>query len=657
MALQRASTWGWLGLLLSIVLLGCSNGSGSVADGDSSSPAGESPPPAGGAQGGSSTYSISAAVSGLVGDGLVLQNNGANDIPVAANGRLTFGEAIANGDAYNVTVLSQPTNPAQNCSVVGGVGTVANADVTNISVTCATPDAQSFAVGGTVTGLSGTGLVLRINGGETTPIVADGQFTFATALPTGTAYTVDVVTHPSNPAQTCSVNNNEGTVGTQDVTNVAVTCSATSFAVQINVSGLQGLGLQLQLNGNDVLSASGNGPYTFGQLVPKGAPYNVRVITQPTNPKQTCVVTNSSGTIADANVTNVAVSCTKDQAIGGSVKDLAGRGLVLQLNGANNLPITSSGSFEFSTVLPTGSQYSVTVLTQPSNPTQDCTVKNASGAVGSASVNIIGVTCTTTKFKVNVTVSGLIGTGRDLRLRNEWSKGHDDLDFDVAGTKAFPTALDSGTQYTVSVQRKPNKPRQECSIDAPTGTIGSADVTVNVTCAAPTDFAITGSVAGLEGQGLQLQNNAADTLAVAPGATVFEFPGLIHTGSNYDVTVVAQPSSPTQVCSVTTGSGTVSNADVSNVSVGCVTQPFTVGGSVSGLSFPGVLFVQLQLNGGQSINVVLGQPTFTFPNSVLSGTPYEVTVAGQPPGRVCTVANGSGIMGGANITNVAVTCN
>ena len=50
----------------------------------------------------------------------------------------------------------------------------------------------------------------------------------------------------------------------------------------------------------------------FSSLVPglaSGNPYEVRVKTPPANPVQVCTVNNASGTIEDANVTNVEVLC------------------------------------------------------------------------------------------------------------------------------------------------------------------------------------------------------------------------------------------------------------------------------------------------------------------------------------------------------------
>src|SRR5688500_17452607 len=62
---------------------------------------------------------------------------------------------------------------------------------------------QSQTVGGTVSGLAGTGLVLQNNAGDDLAISANGSFVFTTALSRGTAYNVTVKTPPSFPAQNC----------------------------------------------------------------------------------------------------------------------------------------------------------------------------------------------------------------------------------------------------------------------------------------------------------------------------------------------------------------------------------------------------------------------------------------------------------------------
>src|SRR5262249_30348366 len=64
------------------------------------------------------------------------------------------------------------------------------------------PVATTYAVGGSVNGLSGT-VVLSNNGGETLNVAANGPFSFPTRLATGGAYSIAVQTQPSG--QQCVV--------------------------------------------------------------------------------------------------------------------------------------------------------------------------------------------------------------------------------------------------------------------------------------------------------------------------------------------------------------------------------------------------------------------------------------------------------------------
>ena len=86
------------------------------------------------------------------------------------------------------------------------------------------PPPVTFSVGGTVTGLTGSGLVLQNNGGDDLAVSADGAFTFASAVAAGASYVVGVRTQPTNPAQFCSVQNGSGSAS-QDVTHIVVSCS------------------------------------------------------------------------------------------------------------------------------------------------------------------------------------------------------------------------------------------------------------------------------------------------------------------------------------------------------------------------------------------------------------------------------------------------
>ena len=62
----------------------------------------------------------------------------------------------------------------------------------------------------------------------------------------------------------------------------------------------------LRDNGGDDLTVTANGSFTFATKLASGAAYNVTVKTNPSG--QTCSVANGSGTIAAADITNVAVS-------------------------------------------------------------------------------------------------------------------------------------------------------------------------------------------------------------------------------------------------------------------------------------------------------------------------------------------------------------
>src|SRR5260370_29397967 len=64
------------------------------------------------------------------------------------------------------------------------------------------PGAGPFTVGGTVTGLTGTGLVLQNNGGDHLPITAGGAFTFKTTIAANNPYLSTVSQPPTTPAPT-----------------------------------------------------------------------------------------------------------------------------------------------------------------------------------------------------------------------------------------------------------------------------------------------------------------------------------------------------------------------------------------------------------------------------------------------------------------------
>jgi hypothetical protein len=84
---------------------------------------------------------------------------------------------------------------------------------------------STYHIGGTITGLTSDGLVLRNNDGDELTVVSGADhFTFATALASQAAYAVTIQTQPSG--LTCHVNSATGSVGSADVTSVAIRCSS-----------------------------------------------------------------------------------------------------------------------------------------------------------------------------------------------------------------------------------------------------------------------------------------------------------------------------------------------------------------------------------------------------------------------------------------------
>ena len=80
----------------------------------------------------------------------------------------------------------------------------------------------------------------------------------------------------------------------------------TLYTVGGTFNGLIG-SVVLQNNGADDLTLTQNGSFTFDTPLNDGAGYSVTVKTHPSN--QTCTITDATGLIAGANVTDIAVSC------------------------------------------------------------------------------------------------------------------------------------------------------------------------------------------------------------------------------------------------------------------------------------------------------------------------------------------------------------
>jgi hypothetical protein len=229
---------------------------------------------------------------------MVVQTNGANNLPIMSNNSYTFA-TLPNGTAFAVTVLTQPTN--QLCTVTNGTGTINGARFTNVIITCVT----QYTISANVTGLAvGASVVLWDNGGNALTVTTSGTYPFTTQIAAGGAYAVTVHTQPTSPAQICTPTAGTG-VANSNVT-VAVAC-VTQYTISASVSGLNGANVVLWDNGGDALTITSNGTFPFATKIAAGGAYAVTVHTQPTGPAQFCRVTAGTG-VANSAVT-VVVGC------------------------------------------------------------------------------------------------------------------------------------------------------------------------------------------------------------------------------------------------------------------------------------------------------------------------------------------------------------
>ena len=442
-------------------LVACSNGRGSLEDSD------------GGQQQQPGKVTIGGTVAGLSGAGLVLQNNGGDDLAVSANGSFSFKTAVDAGTPYSITILTQPGNPPQTCSVGNASGTAPATNVTSVSVTCGT---GTFSVGGTVSGLGGSGLVLRNNGADDLAIASNGSFTFATPLANGSTFEVTVATQPIRPSQTCTVADASGTIGGGDVRTVKVSCATNAFTIRGTVSGLLGSGLVLQNNGGDDVGVQTDGGFAFATKIPSGSPYDVTVKAQPANPAQVCSLQNAAGVVQDRDVDNIVITCAlREFTIGGELTGMVGSGLVLANNGSDQLTLTANGPFTFPTGVLSGRPYNVTIQALPTRPLQLCRVFDGAGTVTDSNITSVRVGCVTIGLGVGGTVSGLQGPGLELQSNGE------KLQIAANGKFLLPASLPDGTPYDLTISNQPAN--QVCTVSNGRGVLDKVDAAdVTVTC-------------------------------------------------------------------------------------------------------------------------------------------------------------------------------
>ena len=568
-----------------------------------------------------STFKVGGAVTGLPGGARVtLDDNGADPLVVTASGSFKFATPVAYNSGYAVTVGTQPVG--ETCTVSNARGSGVIMAITSVSVICAV---DTYTVSGTVSGLtSGTQLTLNDNGADALTLKANGAFTFTTAVAYNSGYLVTVGTQPIG--EICTVSNGAGVGVVANVNGARLICAVDTYTVGGGITGLAG-GAQVTLddNGDDALTLTANGPFSFVTPVAYHGDYAVTVGTQPAN--QTCAVTSGSGGGVTSDVLGITVTCvTHEYTTGGALSGLTGT-VVLQNNGADSLSTSTDGAFAFPVKIAQGAAYAVSVKIQPAG--QTCSVANGTGVMGAVPVSNVAVVCSTNAYTVGGSVTGLTGT---VSLQDN---GSDALIISSDGSFTFATPVAYGSTYAVTVQTGPIA--QTCSVGSGTGTIGLGNVaSVTVVCSTNT-YTVGGTASGLSGT-VVVQNNSGDSMTInANGGFTFASP--IAEGSTYNVTVQTQPA--VQTCSVTNGAGTLGGSDVSNVALNCVTNTTTLSVSATTIvPVDGVSAALTVTNTGANpaVNVVA-----TLPGGWTGVTQDASNCAIVAAGDTCTLAFTSSI--------------
>ncbi|MFK8013502.1 MAG: hypothetical protein AB8B80_15795 [Marinicellaceae bacterium] len=589
-------------------------------------------------------YEINVNVNGLAGTNSVSFSNATDTLNVMADGNYTIS-TLNDLSAFEVVITDQPQMPTQFCDFTNANSGNLDGSNVQINVECV---AVAYNVGVDVNGLAFENSLQVLNDGvELIEVNANGVTLFSIPQLDQETYNISVITQPTSPNQTCTVVDGQGTINAEE-TILTINCITIPYSIGVNVSGLSnGNSLSLLNNSVDLLQVNANGLTFFNNQQLDETDYNAIIVTQPTNPNQVCAVENGQGTIAGQNII-LNVECLSFYTIGVDVSGLnINNSLSFLNNGTDLLQVNSNGLTLFNNKLLDQIGYDVSLNTQPSDPDQFCTLTNSTGTVLSANA-VVTVECVNL-YNVGVNVSGL-AKNNSVNFVNE---GIDLLQADSNGITFFTTQLTNSTFYNITVAQQPTMPNQECLISSGSGFISGADSIINVECVT-TQYDVGVNVSGLAADNsVALVNNLSDLITVNANETIF-FNFSQADATQYDITVITQPTEPNQLCEVINGNAFVNGTDAI-VSVICSNIQYSLGVNVAGLAKNNT--IQLINNGTNFLNVDTNGLT-QFSQQIPDFSSYDVTLLNQPtsPNQTCSFGTGStGIINGNN-TELSLNC-
>lgn len=178
--------------------------------------------------GGSGDLYLTGTISGVTQDGLVLTNNGGDDLTVPAGATsFQFANRVSTDDEFDIEVKSLPPN-IDKCQLFNNHARANYFTIEQVQIACTI---KTHALTVTVNGLTGAGLSI-VNGSDKHDVPVGTNSVTMTPVYEDGPYAVKVLTQPTG--QTCTVTggdtskgpgNGTGTAGSTDITNVVVTCA------------------------------------------------------------------------------------------------------------------------------------------------------------------------------------------------------------------------------------------------------------------------------------------------------------------------------------------------------------------------------------------------------------------------------------------------
>lgn len=627
-------------LFLALALSGCGGGGGGGDD-----DGGGNPP--------ATSFTVGGAVTGLSGS-VVLRLNGGNDLTVSAAGSFTFSASLANGASYAVSIVAQPANQVCGPGVVNGAGAINGANVTSVAITCA-----NYSIGGTVTGLVGSGLALQLNGANDLAVASPASsFTFpsSVSLGGGILYSVRIKTQPQG--QTCTIVDSSGvvTAAAPSVTSAAVAC------IDNVTDALAGTYLVQSLNGEPAtglrafVTFHAEGIYMFGLHEDNpdcgfsgrgGVEYGVYRWNQSTHAfeiRNAVIDTNGECGLADGDdrLSGTLIVNADGTLTGSHVDDGEEETFTLAPVTSTAGALTGSWGDNQAFIAYEGDGKYFLAMTRAiaqntaTAPGIEDGCYALSGATASGSYTIdLSASCVVGGAQAAADTNGSVGLSALVGRTLDFVVTGDSMQTTVGGVNAL--AFIPGTR-------------------------------IMTTTPAASTFAVSGSITGLTGAGLALRLNGetGPTYNVSPpaGDGAFAFPARLQAGAAYRVQFVSPAANPTQICFFATPPvGVIGRSHVTHLAINCLNSaPYTASGSVSGLSGAGLTLRASRndisyagaLTTFDELAVAANATTFGF--SIPANNAFNLGILAQPTGQTCTITRANGFSLGANITGSNIAC-